>query len=383
MSASNLPISDPKVSVCMITYNHERFIAEAIESVLKQKTDFPVELVIGEDCSTDGTRAIVVEYAERYPDRIRPFLREQNLGMNANFVATLQACHGEHIALLEGDDYWIDPQKLQKQVDFLETHPKCSICYHNVLIQYEDNSQKPPEIFYKDPQKKFLTLEDILKGNFIHTCSVMFRNGLFGDFPEWYYKLPIGDWPLHILNAQYGKIGYIDEVMGIYRIHKSSYWSSQAVLDRIKQMIGVYNVLFCYLGTNYKREIFEGIKRQIDAYIVNVLQNSKTLTIKKIECQSNELFKELSYIFLPSKRLKRMIRGSYYSYFLFYSFKKGDFYRARRLIIPSIIYDYTLLFSLGFLVVAFKVFCGPVVESKIRRVADFVGLTTLFHRLRC
>ena len=108
MNAVNPDANDIKVSVCMITYNHERFIAQAIESVLMQETDFRVELVIGEDCSTDGTRAIVREFGERFPERIRLLLPEHNLGMMPNFVATLSACRGQYVALLEGDDYWTD-----------------------------------------------------------------------------------------------------------------------------------------------------------------------------------------------------------------------------------------------------------------------------------
>jgi glycosyltransferase involved in cell wall biosynthesis len=119
---------NPKVSVCMMTYNHERFIAQAIESVLEQKTSFDLELVIGEDCSTDGTRKIVAEYARKYPEKIKAMFRETNLGMTANGIQTLRECRGRYIALLEGDDYWTDPLKLQKQVDFLDVHPTCTAC---------------------------------------------------------------------------------------------------------------------------------------------------------------------------------------------------------------------------------------------------------------
>ena len=142
MNAASAGQADVKVSVHMITYNHERFIAQAIEGVLMQQTDFAVELVIGEDCSTDGTRAIVRRYGERYPERIRLLLQERNLGARANALATLNACRGQYIALCEGDDYWTDPTKLQKQVDFLESHPECSLCFHRVLVVYEDGSAR-------------------------------------------------------------------------------------------------------------------------------------------------------------------------------------------------------------------------------------------------
>ena len=128
------------VSVLMITFNHEQFIAQAIDSVLMQQTDFEYEIIIGEDCSTDRTREIVIEYAERNPEKIRPLLHDHNLGLMGryNFVAAYKMCHGKYIALLEGDDYWTDPHKLQKQVVFLENHPECSLCAHNTRIVIED-----------------------------------------------------------------------------------------------------------------------------------------------------------------------------------------------------------------------------------------------------
>ena len=119
----------PLVSVRMSTYNHEKFIAQAIEGVLMQKTNFLFELIIGEDCSTDRTREIVVDYANRYPEIIKPILHEKNVGSKLNGRACKAACRGKYIAICEGDDYWIDPLKLQKQVDFMESHPECSFCF--------------------------------------------------------------------------------------------------------------------------------------------------------------------------------------------------------------------------------------------------------------
>src|ERR1700676_449892 len=116
-----------KLSVMMITYNHERYIAQAIESILAQKVNFDYELVIGEDCSTDGTRAVILDFHRRYPSRIVPLLRERNLGGPRNFLGTLAACRGKYLALLEGDDYWICTDKLQRQVDFLEANPAWAI----------------------------------------------------------------------------------------------------------------------------------------------------------------------------------------------------------------------------------------------------------------
>lgn len=224
-----------KVSVAMITYNHEQFIAQAIESALMQQVNFDYEIVIGEDCSTDITRSIVISYQQKYPHKIRLLLPETNLGINRNFMATLQSCQREYIALLEGDDYWISPYKLQKQVDFLDAHPECSICFHNSKHFYQDNSYEP---YYSNQpdQKEISTIDDLLTYNFIPTASTMFRRGLFGPFPDWFLDLYGGDWPLHILNAQYGSIGYINEVMVATRIHKGGAWNG---ISKIKQLEGV------------------------------------------------------------------------------------------------------------------------------------------------
>lgn len=275
MSATGETATNIMVSVCMITYNHERFIAQAIESALMQETDFSVELVIGEDCSTDGTRAIVMEYAQRYPDRIRPLLRERNLGMITNFVATLQACRGKYIALLEGDDYWTDPHKLQKQVEFLEAHPECSICFHNAMVEYEDSS-RPARTYCPPNQKTVSTLEDILERNLIPTCSVMYHWGLVRELPEWFFRLRMGDWPLHVLHAQHGKIGYVDRVMGVYRIHLGSIYSLSDKLDWLIAVFDMYAELNAHLHREYQEKIISGLRQACEHFIVETVRNPST-----------------------------------------------------------------------------------------------------------
>jgi len=241
-----------KVSVCMLSYNQEKFIAQAIESVMMQETKFGYELVIGEDCSTDRTRKICIAYQEKYPDRIRLLLRENNLGMMQNFVQTLLNCTGQYVALLEGDDYWTSPHKLQKQVDFLDTHPDYAICFTRSLAFAEDSRREPYYIPPPEYQKDTLTIEDLLRVNSITTCSVMFRNGLLDTFPDWFFSLEMGDWPLHIMNAQRGKVGYIHEVMATYRIHDSSYYSSRSVIRNLLNNVNFYRVINAHLNFEYQ-----------------------------------------------------------------------------------------------------------------------------------
>lgn len=207
----------PKLSICMVTYNHEKYIRQAIESVLMQKTNFKFELVIGEDCSTDNTRKLVMKFQHKFPNIIRAVINKKNLGMMNNFTQTLKNCKGEYIALLEGDDYWTDPYKLQKQVDFLDNHHAYAICSHNVYVT-QDGSMEPPIEWLGNTHRETSTLEDILQyGSGGATCSLVFRKKSIFPLPKWYYSLPGGDWALQILSTIHGKMFYFNKVMGVYQ----------------------------------------------------------------------------------------------------------------------------------------------------------------------
>jgi len=244
-----------KLSVCLITYNHERFITQALESALAQKTNFEFEIVGGEDCSADHTRQILIEYQQRYPNQIRLVPPEKNLGVNRNFARTLRACRGQYIALLEGDDYWTSPTKLQEQVNFLDSREECAICFHAVRVFHEDGNEAP-RISPRFGHKKISTIEDLLGlGNFIPTCAAVFRNGLIKEFPEWFYTLRIADFSVHVLNAQYGKIGYINKVMGAYRIHSGGTFSAANTSGNAREVVRTYDYLNSYLDYKYDRTI--------------------------------------------------------------------------------------------------------------------------------
>ncbi len=262
-----------KLSVLMLTYNHENFIAQAIDSVLMQQVNFDYEIVIGEDCSIDKTRDILKGYSYRYPDKFRLLLPQENLGMMKNLMQTLEACNGEYVAIVEGDDYWTSVDKLQKQVDFLDSNPHLSTCFHNVNVVYEDGDIRSHPFHMQFPSYEhstikplpISTLEDIVPGNFIQTCSVMFRNKLFGPFPHWFITMPLGDWPLHILNAQRGNIGYIDQILSVYRVHKGGVWSSN--MSKFRKIEDFKKVIYCYDTINkhfnfrYKQSIRKKLAR--------------------------------------------------------------------------------------------------------------------------
>lgn len=225
--------SQNKVSVAMVTYNQSAFVKQAIESALMQVTEFDYEVVVGEDCSTDGTRGIVLELQKKRPDRIRLMLRARNLGMMSNILQTLRDCQGEYIAYLEGDDYWTDPRKLQKQVDFLEVHKDYVMCFHNTQITYEDG--RPSHLRDANAwdtlrsDELVLDYHDLSQPNPCcagHSSSLVFRNHLISEYPAWLLDSITFDLPLEILLAQHGKARFVNDVMSVHRIHPGGATSS-------------------------------------------------------------------------------------------------------------------------------------------------------------
>lgn len=218
----------PLVSVKMITYNHELYIAQAIEGVLMQETDFPIELVIGEDCSTDRTREIVFEYQKKHPDIIRVIASDKNVGAKRNSLRVENACRGKYIAFCEGDDYWHYPLKLQKQINILETNPEVGM----VHADFDTLDQVRGRIInstYKVAGKIYPQQEDIcrlmLKKKYdVATCTVCVRRSLLNEIREKYSSLfapsfPVGDFQLWFCFAFHSRIVLLEESLATYRIH--------------------------------------------------------------------------------------------------------------------------------------------------------------------
>lgn len=243
-----------KVSVSLLAYNHEAYIEQSVRSALAQRTNFDFEIVVGEDCSTDRTLEILRALQREHPDKIRLLTTDHNLGMIQNSIRSFQACQGEYIALLDGDDYWTAEDKLQKQVDFLDQRPDFAISFHSVLRIYEDGS-RPPKVMRPDKVGTVFTLEDLMSTNFIPTCSVVLRNGSIDEFPEWTYSLNMLDWLMFVIAARHGKIGFIDEVMAVYRVHGAGIWSSMELLERQTASIDLFERLDPYLEYRYTEAI--------------------------------------------------------------------------------------------------------------------------------
>ena len=270
-----------KLSVMMITYNHERFIAHAIESVLTQRVNFDYEIVVGEDCSTDGTRDIVMDFQLRYPERIFPLLRDRNLGAIGNLNATLAMCRGQYIALLEGDDYWSCEDKLQRQVDFLDTHPNSAMCCHRV--QFLDQTGFAQKDVFPSLSPGPYTIEDLLKGNFVMTCSAVLRRNLIPPLPRWFSKMKLGDWPLFALVARHGTIELMDEIMAVYRVHATSTWSSLPLISRFREGARMLRALDRHLDFRYTNIIRQTIvSSYLELAITARRNNNRIETLKHI-----------------------------------------------------------------------------------------------------
>lgn len=242
-----------KVSVLIPTYNHVDYIELAIRSALRQKTNFEYEILIGENCSTDGTRAITQAMAEAFPDHIRLFSRPNNIGMFENMKALVNDAKGEYIAWLEGDDLWLYEEKLQKQVDFLDAHPDFVVCGHNVERIDENNVLKGHGIYrfldairdaaeLRRPDPTILNQRDFWLMNSFDTFScVMIRMGMVDLYPDWMRPFDFLDWPQYLLLLTKGKAKFIEERWTAYRIRGT--WDRRN--DYEKYIVMVNTLLKC------------------------------------------------------------------------------------------------------------------------------------------
>jgi glycosyltransferase involved in cell wall biosynthesis len=211
----------PLVSVHLLTYNHEKFIAQSIESAVNQQTNFPFEIVIGDDHSTDGTSEIVDKYAAQYPELIRVVRGKINGGPQPNSIRILENSQGKYMAALEGDDYWIDTLKLQKQVDFMENNPDFSICFTNTRVEFFENKEEP-YLLNSNIAKDVFELKDLIAETevwFMGTDTLFYTMSSIFPVQPWFHKTKSGDIPMIMLAARHGKIKYLPDVTAAYRRH--------------------------------------------------------------------------------------------------------------------------------------------------------------------
>jgi len=265
------------VSVVMITYKQEAFIEQAIRGVLMQVLDKEIELIIADDNSPDNTQRIIQEISSECHQaiRIRSTRHTENKGVMGNFMWALKQARGKYIALCEGDDYWTDPYKLQKQIDFLENNPEYVLCFHRInVLQNEVLGPDPLEERYNRIVKFPIGRMDLIEqSNFIHTHSVVFRN-IIRDFPAEFQYSPAGDLPLYITLAEHGFIHRVDDFMGVYRMGSGVY-STLDSFNLMKQKLKLEIAILSMLRNNEEKEIvIKKIFRTLDG-IKNPLAPTK------------------------------------------------------------------------------------------------------------
>lgn len=219
-----------QVSICCITYNQEAYIRDALEGFLKQKTDFAWELLIHDDASSDGTAEVIREYAARYPDRIFPILQTENQyskGLtNISGTFNFPRARGRYIAMCEGDDYWVEEDKLQMQVDYMEAHPDCALCFHSARVEVLGRAVTERQMRPYHRNRKVSPEEIIDKTSGYPTASLLFRSEMVRHLPDFYVQAPIADIPLQLLAAQRGWACYMDRPMCVYRLGGAASWTT-------------------------------------------------------------------------------------------------------------------------------------------------------------
>ena len=247
------------VSVFVMTYNHKEFISQALDGILMQQVNFDYEIVVGEDCSTDRTREIVVEYAKRHPDKFVLLLHEKNIGAIANQMAVLKACTGKYIALCEGDDYWTDPLKLQKQVAILEKDPETGLCYTDVDFYYQETGKFARSVFENGITKRYTDyLGFLINMGYLAPLTWVFRRDVFDTFELG--EPTDGSFVMMLEFLRKSKVYYINEVTGVYRKHKHGVSKRNNDYRSYKQWKGVFETQKMYIS---KYEVDEKIRLKI------------------------------------------------------------------------------------------------------------------------
>ena len=220
----------PMVSVCCLAYNHATYIRQCLDSLVNQETNFSFEILIHDDCSTDGTTEIIREYESQYPDVIKPIYEVENQYSKGipvgSFAWNFPRAKGKYIAMCECDDYWTDSHKLQKQFDFMESHPEHSLCCHAHINVYPDGTST--ELHRYSTDVEICPIKDIIMigGGFMATNSMFFVTEYILPYPEWAVNAPVGDAAWNLILSYKGKVGYLNEVMSAYRCSAIGSWSS-------------------------------------------------------------------------------------------------------------------------------------------------------------
>ena len=254
----------PLVTVRCITYNHGQFIRSCLEGFLMQETTFPIEILIHDDASQDETQSIIKEFQQKHPTVIRAILQTENQYSKGGFEAVrTELSHrtrGLYVALCEGDDYWTDPKKLQKQVDLMEANPGYSMCgtiVRCVKVSPDGTEEEIPSIFQTSDTREVLKIEDFLGSYPIHTSTVLYQRDLCRSRPEFFKNILNGDVCLFAMLAEKGDAGFIRECTSTYRIHPGGIYSSKTHIQRLRAFQNTCNHLNRYFKGRYVQHLRE------------------------------------------------------------------------------------------------------------------------------
>lgn len=280
----------PLVSICVLTYNHEKYVAQMLNSMLAQKTDFPFEILIHDDASTDGTSAILKDYAKKYPDIVKPLFEEENQFSkspikNISGIYNFPRAQGKYIAMCEGDDYWTCDTKLKQQVEYMEAHPECTLCFHSAN-QINDGVMSKAMMRPYNESRVVSPEEIINKKSGYPTASLMMRADLMKALPEFYMQAPIGDIPMQLTMAAAGYGYYIDSPMCAYRYFTEGSWSRDMFTGEYKekqlryrdQMLKMYDQFDEFTKGSYHKAVTKAKNRIKNGCKINLTY----LWIKKL-----------------------------------------------------------------------------------------------------
>lgn len=291
----------PLVSICCITYNQEAYIRDALEGFLRQKTTFLYEVLIHDDASTDGTADVIRAYAGQYPDRIKPILQSRNQysqGItNISGLFNFPRAAGRYIAMCEGDDYWTDADKLQRQVDYMEAHPDCALCFHSAAIELQERAVTERRMRpYRG--SRIVTPEEMIgKKSGYPTASLLFRTEMVKALPDFYNQAPLADIPLQLLAAARGYGYYFDRDMCVYRLGGAASWTTmmkqgnyeQKQRQYFLQMQAMYQGFDEYSNGRFSDTVKEAVRRIF--FLTQVNTKHYEVVFAK---ENNRFFKELN-----------------------------------------------------------------------------------------
>jgi glycosyltransferase involved in cell wall biosynthesis len=257
-----------KINVVVTSYNHEKYISKCLNGILMQKGLFDIEVILGDDCSTDMTPQIMRDYQKKHPDVIKIMPNEVNLGVTQNIKRCLDACTGEFVAICEGDDYWISEEKLQKQMSFLIKHQEVPMCFSSIMLLYEPANKLVPHPGQYELNKDRISTEELIQTNYIGNFSCcMYRTDVIRELPPSLFDIYTVDWMFNIMCSEWGGIGYIRDWMSVYRLHSSGSWSGKSEREKYEAWLIHIDTYNKFLDFKYDAE-FRKLKSHIENLII-------------------------------------------------------------------------------------------------------------------